>query len=109
MKALEIWGKGNIKMAIKRIFVVIAAVTLTSAVFADNSSVTSKKYVDDFMTGYQDKLSGSGADKLMIYVLKSGKASFVRNKEGERFNYEFLDDESKGVIDIIVEHNKKYL
>ena len=44
-----------------------------------------------------------------INVLKSGKASFVRNKEGEKFNYEFLDDESKGVIDIIVEHNKKYL
>lgn len=44
-----------------------------------------------------------------INVLKSGKPSFVRNKEGERFNYEFLDDESKGVIDIIVERNKKYL
>ena len=54
-------------MNIRHIFVTIAAVTLTSAVFADSSSVTSKKYVDDFMTGYQDKLSGSGANTLMIY------------------------------------------
>ena len=44
-----------------------------------------------------------------INVLRSGKVSFVRNKEGDKFNYEFLDDESKGVIDIIVEHNKEYL
>lgn len=44
-----------------------------------------------------------------INIFKSGKPSYVRNKEGEKFNYEFLDDESKGVIDIIVEHNKKYL
>ena len=44
-----------------------------------------------------------------INVLKSGKASFVRNKEGEKFNYEFLDDESKEIVDKIVEHNKKYL
>ena len=40
---------------------------LTSAVFADSSSVTSKKYVDDFMTGYQNKIPGSGTNKLMIY------------------------------------------
>ena len=44
-----------------------------------------------------------------INVLKSGKASFVRNKEGEKFNYEFLDDESKKIVNKIVEHNKKYL
>ena len=44
-----------------------------------------------------------------INVLKSGKASFVRNKEGERFNYEFIDDESKEIINNIVERNKKYL
>ena len=44
-----------------------------------------------------------------IRVLKSGNASFVRNKEGEKFNYEFLDDESKEIVDKIVEHNKKYL
>ena len=44
-----------------------------------------------------------------INVLKSGKASFVRNKEGEKFNYEFLDDESKEIINNIVERNKKYL
>ena len=44
-----------------------------------------------------------------INVLNSCKASFVRNKEGERFNYEFLDDESKEIVDKIVEHNKKYL
>ena len=44
-----------------------------------------------------------------INVLKSGKASFVRNKEGERFNVEFLDEESKEVVDKVVERNKKYL
>ena len=58
---------GNIKMNIRRMFVMIAAVMLTSAVFADSASVTSKKYVDDFMAGYQNKIPGSGADKLMIY------------------------------------------
>ena len=60
-------GKGSIKMNIRHIFMTIAAVLLTSAVFADSSSVTSKKYVDDFMAGYQNKIPGSGADKLMIY------------------------------------------
>ena len=54
-------------MNIRHIFMTIAAVLLTSAVFADSSSVTSKKYVDDFMAGYQNKIPGSGADKLMIY------------------------------------------
>ena len=54
-------------MNIRRIFVMIAAVLLTSAALADSSSVTSKKYVDDFMAGYQNKIPGSGADKLMIY------------------------------------------
>ena len=54
-------------MNIRHIFVMIAAVLLTSAVLADSSSVTSKKYVDDFMAGYQNKIPGSGADKLMIY------------------------------------------
>jgi len=44
-----------------------------------------------------------------INVLKSGMPSFVRNKEGEKFNYEFLYDESKEIVDKIVEHNKKYL
>ena len=48
-------------------FMTIAAVMSVSAVFADSSSVTSKRYVDDFMAGYQDKVPGSGADKLMIY------------------------------------------
>jgi len=54
-------------MNIRQIFITIAAVMLTSAVFADTSSVTSKKYVDDFMTGYQNKIPGSGTNKLMIY------------------------------------------
>ena len=54
-------------MNIRRIFITIVAVMLTSAVFADTSSVTSKKYVDDFMTGYQNKIPGSGTNKLMIY------------------------------------------
>ena len=44
-----------------------------------------------------------------INILKSGKPSFVRNKEGEKFNYEFLDEESKEVVDKVVERNKKYL
>ena len=55
------------KMALRQIFITIAAVMLTSAVFADSASVTSKKYVDDLMTGYQDKIPGSGNNKLMIY------------------------------------------
>ena len=54
-------------MNIRRMFMTIAAVMLTSAVFADSASVTSKKYVDDFMTGYQNKIPGSGTNKLMIY------------------------------------------
>ena len=54
-------------MSIRQIFITIAAVMLTSAVFADSASVTSKKYVDDFMTGYQNKIPGSGTNKLMIY------------------------------------------
>ena len=54
-------------MNIRRMFVMITAVMLTSAVFADSSSVTSRKYVDDFMANYQDKIPGSGTDKLMIY------------------------------------------
>ena len=44
-----------------------------------------------------------------INMLKSGMPSFVRNKEGERFNYEFLDCDSKEIINNIVERNKKYL
>jgi hypothetical protein len=44
-----------------------------------------------------------------INLFRSGKPSYVRNKEGERFNYEFLDDESKEIVDKIVELNKKYL
>ena len=54
-------------MSIRRIFITTAAVMLTSAAFADSASVTSKKYVDDFMTGYQNKIPGSGTNKLMIY------------------------------------------
>ena len=59
-------------MSIKRIFIVISAIFAASAVFADNSSVTSKKYVDDLMSGYQGKLPGSGANKLMIYDDETG-------------------------------------
>ena len=54
-------------MSIRRIFITTVAVMLTSAVFADSASVTSKKYVDDIMTGYQNKIPGSGTNKLMIY------------------------------------------
>ena len=59
-------------MSIKRIFIVISAIFAASAVFADNSSVTSKKYVDDLMSGYQGKLPGSGANTLMIYDDETG-------------------------------------
>ena len=59
-------------MSIKRIFIVISAIFAVSAVFADNSSVTSKKYVDDLMSGYQGKLPGSGANTLMIYDDETG-------------------------------------
>ncbi len=59
-------------MSIKRIFIVISAIFAVSAVFADNSSVTSKKYVDDLMSGYQGKLPGSGANTLMIYDDEDG-------------------------------------
>ena len=54
-------------MSIRHMFVTMTAVMLASAVFADNSNVTSKKYVDDFMAEYQDKIPGSGNNKLMIY------------------------------------------
>ena len=54
-------------MNIRHIFMTIAAIMLASAAVADSSSVTSKKYVDDFIAGYQNKIPGSGADKLMIY------------------------------------------
>ena len=54
-------------MVLKRIFIAMVAVFAVFSAFADNASVTSKKYVDDFMTGYQDKVSGLGANKLMIY------------------------------------------
>ena len=59
-------------MSIKRIFIAISAIFAASAVFADNSSVTSKKYVDDLMSGYQGKLPGSGANTLMIYDDETG-------------------------------------
>ena len=58
---------GNIKMNIRQIFITTIAVFATFVAFADTSSVTSKKYVDDFMTGYQNKIPGSGTNKLMIY------------------------------------------
>ena len=44
-----------------------------------------------------------------IRVLKSGKPSAVYNKEGERFNFEFLDFESKERVEKIVERNKRYI
>ncbi len=59
-------------MNIRRMFITTVAVLLTSAVFADTSSATSKKYVDDLMSGYQGKLPGSGANKLMIYDDETG-------------------------------------
>ncbi len=59
-------------MSIKRIFIAMTAIFAASAVFADDSGVTSKKYVDDLMSGYQGKLPGSGANKLMIYDDEAG-------------------------------------
>lgn len=44
-----------------------------------------------------------------IRVLRSGKPSVVYNKEGERFNFEFLDFESKERVEKIVERNKRYI
>lgn len=44
-----------------------------------------------------------------INLFRSGKPSYVRNKEGERFDYEFLDCDSKEIIDKLIERNKKYL
>jgi hypothetical protein len=44
-----------------------------------------------------------------INVLRSGKASAVYNKEGEKFNVEFLDEDSRERVEQIVERNKKYL
>ena len=44
-----------------------------------------------------------------IRVLRSGKPSAVYNKEGERFNFEFLDFESKERVEKIVERNKRYI
>ena len=44
-----------------------------------------------------------------IHVLRSGKPSAVYNKEGERFNFEFLDFESKERVEKIVERNKRYI
>ncbi len=59
-------------MGVKRIFIAMTAIFAATAVFADNSGVTSKKYVDDLMSGYQGKLPGSGANKLMIYDDETG-------------------------------------
>jgi hypothetical protein len=44
-----------------------------------------------------------------INVLESGKPSFMRNKEGEKFNFEFFDSESKKRIEKVVERNKRHL
>ena len=44
-----------------------------------------------------------------ITVLRSGKASAVYNKEGEKFNVEFLDEDSRERVEQIVERNKKHL
>ena len=62
-----------------------------------------------FAVIFEGRLSNRTVFVSEINVLKSGKASFVRNKEGERFNYEFLDEESKKMVDKVVERNKKYL
>jgi hypothetical protein len=62
-----------------------------------------------FAVIFEGRLSNRTVFVSEINVLKSGKASFIKNKEGERFNYEFLDEESKELVDKVVERNKKYL
>ena len=70
------------------------------------SKITIRK---PFAVIFEGRLSNRTVFVSEINVLKSGKASFVRNKEGEKFNYEFLDEESKKMVDNVVERNKKYL
>ena len=70
------------------------------------SKITMRK---PFAVIFEGRLSNRTVFVSEINVLKSGKTSFVRNKERERFNYEFLDEESKKMVDNVVERNKKYL
>lgn len=70
------------------------------------SKITMRK---PFAVIFEGRLSNRTVFVSEINVLKSGKTSFVRNKEGERFNYEFLDEESKKMVDNVVEQNEKYL
>ena len=56
---------------------------------------------------FEGVLSNRTVYGVEIHVLKNGKPYSVCNKEGEKFNFEFLDYESKEVIIDIVERNKK--
>ena len=44
-----------------------------------------------------------------IRILRSGEPSAVYNKEGERYKFEYLDQESQERVKEIVERNIKYL
>ena len=44
-----------------------------------------------------------------IRVLRNNKAYAVYEKFGERYDYEYLDEDSKARINEIVERNKPYL
>jgi len=44
-----------------------------------------------------------------IRVLKSGKPYAVYTKDGKRYDFEYLTDSSKELVEKIVERNAKYL
>ena len=58
---------------------------------------------------YESRIAYRTVYTTEIRVLRSGKPSAVYNKEGERFDFEYLDFESKERVEKIVERNKKHL
>ena len=58
---------------------------------------------------YETRISYRTVYATEIRVLRSGKPSAVYNKDGERFNFEYLHFESKERVEKIVERNKKHL
>lgn len=62
-----------------------------------------------FAVRYEGRISDSIVFVTEIRVMRSGKPSAVYNKEGERYDFEYLDFESKERVEQIIERNKKYL
>ena len=58
---------------------------------------------------YETRISYRTVYATEIRVLRSGKPYAVYNKDGERFNFEYLNFESKERVEKIVERNKKHL